>query len=134
MATYNEIKLYRTLQVEVCIFQKKKNYHKLCISIVDFLYFKTIYHKLNAGLDVSDFGVTGKNIVLRATIFPSIPACGKIKVLTQIIPNYPDTENNNTKNKNFIYKGGLRPKLYPCLWRKSLVQSFVVFWSDFTKL
>ena len=45
MATYNEIKLSRTLQVEVCTFQKQI-YHKLCINIVNFLCFKNIYQIL----------------------------------------------------------------------------------------
>lgn len=45
MATYNEIKHSRTLQVEVCTFQKQI-YHKLCINIVNFLCFKSIYQIL----------------------------------------------------------------------------------------
>ena len=45
MATYNEIKHSRTLEVEVCTFQKQI-YHKLCINIVNFLCFKSIYQIL----------------------------------------------------------------------------------------
>ena len=50
--------------------------------------------------------------------------------------------NDNYKNIIVIFKGGLRPKLHSCFYgitllilcRKRLAQSFVGFWSIFTKL